>query len=96
MLSTPLNSLVGPIGLCVRAYQTALHVGLSSALLHSNMGIPMSIYNELQGLNAPSKVLQAGQEIDKNVQAGIPPSREFVAYVRDWVTRNQGNNRYGK
>lgn len=56
----------------------------------------MSIYNELQELNAPSKVLQAGQEIDKHVQAGIPPSREFVAYVRDWVTRNQGNNRYGK
>ena len=56
----------------------------------------MSIYKELQGLNAPSKVLQAGQEIDNNVQAGILPSHEFVAYVRDWVTRNQGNNRYGK
>ena len=56
----------------------------------------MSLYSELQGLSAPSKVLQAGQEIDKRVQAGLTPSREFVQYVRDWVTRNQGNNRYGK
>lgn len=56
----------------------------------------MSLALELQGLKAPSKVVEAGQEIDKRVQAGLTPSREFVTYVREWVTRNQGNNRYGK
>ena len=56
----------------------------------------MSIAAELQALSAPRRVIEAGEEIDKRVEAKLSPSTEFVAYVRDWVTRNQGNNRYGK
>ena len=56
----------------------------------------MTIKNELKGLSAPSKVVQAGVAIDAAVKARLSPSSEFVAYVRDWVTRNQGNNRYGR
>ena len=56
----------------------------------------MSIENDLKRLSAPSKVVQAGVAIDKAVQARLSPPSEFVAYVREWVTRNQGNNRYGQ
>ena len=56
----------------------------------------MSIEQDLKSLSAPRKVLEAGVAIDQAVQANLSPSSEFVAYVRDWVTRNQGNNRYGR
>jgi hypothetical protein len=55
----------------------------------------MCIEEELVALGAPSKVRQAGCEIDEAHAAKLTPSRELVAYVRDWVTRNRGNNRYG-
>lgn len=51
----------------------------------------VSIKEELEALGAPRKVVEAGAELDKGVR-----SRELANYVRDWVTRNQGNNRYGK
>lgn len=51
----------------------------------------MSIKEELEALGAPRKVVEAGAELDKGVR-----SMELANYVRDWVTRNQGNNRYGK
>lgn len=56
----------------------------------------MSIASDLRRLDAPRKVLEAGEEIDKQVQANVPVSMNLSRYVRDWVTRNQGNNRYGK
>lgn len=56
----------------------------------------MSIEQELTALNAPRKVVEAGQCIDEAAQAGLNPPRELANYVRDWVTRNRGNNRYGR
>ena len=56
----------------------------------------MSIETELKTLCAPRKVLEAGVALDAAHQASTDPPDELVRYVRDWVTRNRGNNRYGK
>lgn len=56
----------------------------------------MSVAADLQRLNAPRKVVEAGEEIDKASDARINPPMELVAYVRGWVVRNQGNDRYGR
>lgn len=56
----------------------------------------MSIHAELQAMEAPRKVLEAGRIIDECAEAGISPPYEFVGYVRGWVTRNRGSDRYGK
>ena len=56
----------------------------------------MSIETELKTLCAPRKVLEAGVAIDHAVQANLSPPSEFVRYVRDWVSRNMGNDRYGR
>lgn len=53
------------------------------------------IADELKALNAPRKVVEAGVLLDEASEARIRPSGELVAYVREWVTRNRGNNRYG-
>lgn len=51
---------------------------------------------ELEAMSAPPKVLEAGREIDAQVSANVPVSRELAAYVRDWVSRTRSNNRWGK
>lgn len=56
----------------------------------------MSIQTELKALHAPAKIMQAGKLIDESASAGLRPPMELVAYVRGWVTRNMGNNRYGR
>lgn len=56
----------------------------------------MTVTDDLRRLDAPSKVLEAGQKIDEATQANISLPYELVLYVRDWVTRNRGNNRYGR
>lgn len=56
----------------------------------------MSVFSDLSRLNAPKRVLEAGQKIDEATQAKISPPYELVLYVRDWVTRSRGNNRYGR
>lgn len=56
----------------------------------------MSIQAELQALSAPRNVVDAGKQIDQATQAGLRAPMELVAYVRGWVTRNMGNNRYGR
>jgi hypothetical protein len=53
------------------------------------------IADELKALSAPRKVVEAGVLLDEASAARIRPSGELVAYVREWVTRNMGNNRYG-
>lgn len=53
------------------------------------------IADELKALSAPRKVVEAGVLLDEAFAACIRPSSELVAYVREWVTRNMGNNRYG-
>ncbi|RPA32797.1 hypothetical protein EGC79_20475 [Shewanella vesiculosa] len=62
----------------------------------SSWSLVMSVASDLRRLDAPRKVLEAGEEIDKQVEANVPVSMSLSRYVRDWVTRNQGNNRYGK
>jgi hypothetical protein len=56
----------------------------------------MSVAADLKRLSAPRKVVEAGEEIDKQVQANVPVSVSLTAYVKNWVTRNMGNNRYGR
>ena len=56
----------------------------------------MAIANDLRRLNAPRKVLEAGIEIDRQVADSVPVSLSLSSYIRDWVTRNRGNNRYGQ
>ena len=56
----------------------------------------MSIEQELRDLGAPHKVIEAGQEIDKAVLARSHVPYVLQAYVREWVTKNRGNNRYGR
>lgn len=56
----------------------------------------MSVQSELKAMEAPRKVLEAGRIIDEHAEAGISPPYEFVDYVRGWVTRNRGSDRYGK
>lgn len=56
----------------------------------------MSIQSDLKRLDAPNRVLEAGKELDEQAAAGLPLSMALSAYVRDWVTRNMGNNRYGR
>lgn len=56
----------------------------------------MSIQSELFNLEAPTKVREAGKQIDKAIDAGLRPPMELVAYVRQWVVRNMRNNRYGR
>lgn len=56
----------------------------------------MMIALELQAMQAPRNVVDAGKEIDKRVQAGLRPPMEYVAYVRNWVNKQRENNRYGK
>lgn len=56
----------------------------------------MSIASDLRRLDAPRKVVEAGEEIDKQVEARVPVSVSLSLYIKDWVTRNQGNNRYGR
>jgi hypothetical protein len=55
----------------------------------------MSVASDLKRLSAPRKVVEAGEEIDKQVLANVPVSVSLTSYVKDWVTRNMGNNRYG-
>jgi hypothetical protein len=56
----------------------------------------MSIANDLRRLSAPRKVVEAGVALDEAIQARLSPPAALAAYVREWVTRNMGNNRYGR
>ena len=56
----------------------------------------MTIANDLEALNAPPKVIEAGVLCDAAFEALLSPPSELVTYIRNWVTRNQGNNRYGR
>ena len=47
-------------------------------------------------MSAPINVIDAGTVIEKNVSAGMQPQRWAVRYVQEWVSRQRGNNRYGK
>lgn len=55
----------------------------------------MSVADDLRALSAPRVVVEAGEEIDKASTARLRPSTELVEYVKSWVCRNRGNNRYG-
>jgi hypothetical protein len=56
----------------------------------------MSIANDLKRLSAPRKVVEAGVALDEAIQARLSPSGALAAYVREWVTRNQACNKYGR
>ena len=56
----------------------------------------MSICDELNDLNAPRKVKEAGEEVQKYLDAKLSPPRNLVLFIQDWVGRNQHQNRYGK
>ena len=54
------------------------------------------IEHELRALNAPRNVVDAGRLIDQRTTAKLSPPRDVVQLVTQWVSRNMGNNRYGK
>ncbi|MBT9134287.1 MAG: hypothetical protein DDT38_01018 [Firmicutes bacterium] len=56
----------------------------------------MNIKVELEAEGAPPRVLEAGEIIDRYLQANLPPPADVLLYVRQWVANNRGNNRYGK
>jgi hypothetical protein len=45
----------------------------------------------LRAMCAPQNVLDAAIELDSGVE-----SQELASYVRDWVSKQWRNNRYGK
>ncbi len=54
------------------------------------------ITQELKAMGAPRLIVEGGEEIEKAVAAGLNPPYQVVAYIRHWVTRQRGNNRYGR
>lgn len=56
----------------------------------------MAITEELQSMNAPPRVMEAGQEIDKYKQAGKRPPSDLVEFVRAWVGKFLSQNKWGK
>jgi len=56
----------------------------------------MNIKVELEAEGAPPRVLEAGEIIDRYLQANLPPPSDVLLYVRQWVANNRGNDRYGK
>ena len=51
---------------------------------------------DLKALDAPINVVDAGKFIDQQTAFNLPAPPELVQLVREWVSRNRGNNRYGK
>jgi hypothetical protein len=56
----------------------------------------MKIKEQLEANDAPFKVVEAGEIIDRYQQAGLRPPADVVEYVRNWVNSARGNDRYGK
>ena len=56
----------------------------------------MVIEQELKAMGAPRSIAEGGRLIDQREAAKLSPPRDVVQWVAEWVTRNQGNNRYGK
>ena len=43
-----------------------------------------------------TQVLKAAREVDSLLNSKLKPPRYLVQYLHEWVTRNQGQDRYGK
>jgi len=56
----------------------------------------MGIKGTLEVEGAPPRVVEAGEIIDRYLQANLPPPADVLLYVRQWVANNRGNDRYGK
>jgi len=56
----------------------------------------MSIKAELEALDAPRDVLDAGEKCEHAIEAGIRPPASLVAFIQDWVGRARRQDRYGK
>lgn len=54
------------------------------------------ILDELEAMGAPRRIIEAGEEIQKMLDAKLIPSRQLVQYVQQWVGRANAQNRYGK
>lgn len=65
-------------------------------LIERIKGSGMSIREELEVLGAPRSVLDAGDEIQKALDAKLRPSFALVTYVERWVGRQREQNRWGK
>jgi len=65
-------------------------------LLERIKGASMSINQELEALNAPRNVLDAGLEVQKYLDAGSRPPFGLVTYIERWVGRQREQNRYGQ
>lgn len=56
----------------------------------------MSIATELTQMGAPRKVMEAAHECANCTSAGVPPPMQLVSFIRAWVARTTGQDRYGK
>ena len=54
------------------------------------------IADELRAMGAPRLIVEAGEEIDKATSASISAPTSIVSMVREWVTKQRGNDRYGR
>lgn len=54
------------------------------------------IADELRERNAPRLIVDAGKEIDKATSAKTSAPASIVSLVREWVTKQRGNDRYGR
>lgn len=50
---------------------------------------------ELEKRGAPRDVQDAGNRIDKFVEAGVKPPVDLVQFVQRWVGSNQAQDKYG-
>lgn len=65
-------------------------------LIERIKGENVSIKAELEALNAPRTILDAGEECQKHIDAKLRPPQGLVSYIERWVGRQREQNRYGK
>lgn len=54
------------------------------------------IVTELKAMNAPRLIVECGEEIEQAVSANLRPPYTLVVFVRNWITQQRANNRYGR
>ena len=54
------------------------------------------IEERLIELDAPRNVRDAGKTIDRYSASSLPPPKDVVDYIKNWLNHERGNNRYGR
>ena len=57
----------------------------------------MSLLAELEAMGrVPRNVKDAADNVQRRTDAKLTPNAEDVSYIRNWVTKQRGQDRYGK